>query len=93
VLTENGFKVFIDIPNKYGVKEEKSTTPQPLPPKPVVIQNESAAKVKLFENTFKRKLDLAKNEALRGLMSNQDVNRVAAYVAQNNEFNRMNFGE
>jgi hypothetical protein len=93
VLTENGFKVFIDIPNKYGVKEEIPTTPQPLPPKPVVVQNESATKVKLFENTFKRKLDLAKNEALRGLMSNQDVNRVAAYVAQNNEFNRMNFGE
>jgi hypothetical protein len=59
----------------------------------VVVQNESATKVKLFENTFKRKLDLAKNEALRGLMSNQDVNRVAAYVAQNDEFNRMNFGE
>ncbi len=26
-------------------------------------------------------------------MSNQDVNRAAAYVAQNDEFNKMNFGE
>ena len=58
-----------------------------------MVKESPSAKVKLFENTFKKKLDLAKNEALRGLMSNQDVNRVAAYVAQNNEFNKMNFGE
>jgi hypothetical protein len=57
------------------------------------VVEDVSAKVKLFENTFKRKLDLAKNEALIGLMSNQDINRVAASVAQNNEFNRMNFWE
>lgn len=58
-----------------------------------MVQGKKPSLVGKLENTFKRKLSMAKNDGLEGVMSNQEINQVAASVVENNGFSKLSFGE